>query len=76
MGTGSIFPGGGGVKKRQSLDFRSPEVGISDLGSACSLGGLGDRELFRSANILQIADISSVELSSVLAMFLQGNCLL
>ena len=27
-----IFPGGGVVKKRESPDFRSPEVGISVFG--------------------------------------------
>ena len=33
LGAGSIFRGGGEiVKKRQSPDFRSPEVGISDIG--------------------------------------------
>ena len=30
-GLGQFFVGGGGVKKRQSPDFRSPEVGISGL---------------------------------------------
>ena len=45
-GLGQFFGGGGGVlkfrgvvKKRQSPDFRSPEVGISDntTGNCCSV---------------------------------------
>ena len=46
LGAGSIFQGGGGVveipggevKKRQSPDFRSPEIGISDIDCFVSCG--------------------------------------